>query len=734
MRYLWPYRRRIAVAIVCVLIVASLWAGGLGMMLPAAKILLAPEGLHGWAWKSMLDDRLGANVVQRLAPPGTTVTLPDPGTASPPDPASLTQDLSLVLDVVSIRQGDKPAPAAAAGVPEGQWIIGRQVDGRIEIVRGDALLRELARLPEGSSPALVFYQPMTRTLAVRPVRFGKLGLQARALGEAAMRIPEPKDTRDRFWLFAGVLVVLLVITFIRGFFTFLQEYLVGTAIWRGVMDMRCQNYNVVLHLPVTFFSEKGVSDATSRFIQDTNELARGQNTLLGKTMVEPAKAIASLTLALCLQWQLTLLTLVAGPPALFLIRRFGKKMHRASKRALESWSGMLSVLGETLLGIRVVKAYTMEGSERRRFFRVNRALLKQQNRMEKLDAATGPTVESLGIFFGMLAAAAAGYMVFIPNKHFTMDREVFLTWMAALFALFDPVRKLAKVTMRFSQADAAAQRIFELQDSPQERAAPAAPALPRHAQSLAFRDVSFRYPNAAVDALRNVNLTIRAGQTVAIVGPNGSGKTTLVSLLPRLLDPARGQVLIDGHDISTVSLRSLRRQIGLVTQETIIFHATVGENIAYGLRRPKQEAVLDASRKAFVDEFVRELPEGYDTLVGEHGSTLSGGQRQRIAIARAILRDPAILIFDEAMSQVDAHSEQRIHLAMKQFIRGRTALLIAHRLVTVLEAELIVVMSAGTIVDCGRHGELMNRCELYRQLAQSQLAGQAKAEPPVGTC
>jgi ABC-type multidrug transport system fused ATPase/permease subunit len=283
----------------------------------------------------------------------------------------------------------------------------------------------------------------------------------------------------------------------------------------------------------------------------------------------------------------------------------------------------------------------------------------------------------------MLAAGAAGYLVFrglsVGGYFYLMDRDYFLTWMVALFALFDPVRKLAKVSTKFQQAEAAAQRIFELQDTPQERVVAQAPPLPRHSQSLEFRNVCFRYPSSASDALKHVNLTVPAGATVAIVGPNGSGKTTLVSLVPRLLEPTAGAVLIDGREISQYSLRSLRRQIGLVTQDPILFQGTIWENIACGQRHPRDEAVRAAAQKAFVDEFVCDLPTSYQTLVGEYGARLSGGQRQRIAIARAILRDPAILIFDEALSQIDSDSEQKIHQALAEFRKGRTTLIVAHQ-------------------------------------------------------
>ncbi|MCJ7544140.1 MAG: ATP-binding cassette domain-containing protein, partial [Phycisphaerae bacterium] len=634
----------------------------------------------------------------------------------------------VAVQIVHVEDGK---PAARAGLKTRQWIVGLAAKAgaspptATSAAPGETnLARTIAFAPTDQPVVLGIYDQLTQqvtsvqvTLPPPPAAYG-------ALRDLFGRIPEPHDQAERLPLFQWLLGVVLVLTIIRATFTFIQEYLIGTAIWQGIMDLRCENYDTVLRLPTTFFSEKGVSDATSRFIQDTNVLARGQNTLLGKTLVEPAKAIGSLVLALTMSWPLTLMALVSGPPAFLLIRKFGKKMHRASRRSLESWSSMLAVLGETLQGIRVVKAYTMEAAERLRFFRVNRALLKQQRRMERLDAAGGPTVEAMGMVAGMLAAAAAGYLVFVGlglgDFFYRMDRDQFLTWMVALFAMFDPVRKLAKVSMRFQEAEAAAQRIFELRDIPHEPHVVDAPALARHRQSIEFRNVSFRYPSAAEDAVKHADFHIRAGQTVAIVGPNGSGKTTLVSLVPRLLTPASGQVLIDGVDIAGVSLKSLRSQIGLVTQDTVMFHATIGENIAYGKRRARREEVLAAAARAFVDEFVRQLPDGYDTMVGEHGATLSGGQKQRISIARAILRDPAILIFDEAMSQVDAESENRIHQALAEFAKGRTTLLVAHRFATVLAADHIVVMNAGAIIDSGTHGELLGRCELYRNLYQTQ--------------
>ena len=702
LKYLWPYRGRLAVACVCVVMIAALWGGGLAMLLPGVKILLSDEGLHGWAWTSITNDKLGATV--SFNPVSAYHRIP----------------LSEVLRVTRVK---KDSPAGAAGLKKNYWIIGLG-DGDDENL--DRYLRadELARRVAAASGRLTLriYDPDTAGAKPVPITIdpGPVSASSRLLGGIARRIREPKSTPEKFHVLVYLLLICVGITIVRNIFRFIQEYLVQTTVFRAIVDLRSDNYGVVLRLPTTFFSEKGVSDTMSRFVQDTAELGRGQVTLFGKTLVEPAKAIASVAIALSISWELTLLAMVAGPPTFWLIRRMGKRMRRASRRALESWSLILGVLEGTLSGIRVVKAYTMEASERRRFIQTNRALLKQQRRMARIDSATAPAVEAMGMIAAMGAAAMAGYWVF--NEMHDMSADSFLALMACLAAMFDPVRKLAKVATRFQRAEAAAARIFELQDQPQEKRIPGAPALPAHTDSIEFRNVSFRYPNTTEHCLKDLCLTIRAGETLAIVGPNGSGKTTLVSLLPRLIDPTAGTVLIDGRDISRHSLRSLRRQIGLVTQETVLFRATIAENIAYGLRRPRPEQVLDAARKAYVDEFVQAMPDGYETMVGAHGATLSGGQRQRITIARAILRDPAILIFDEAMSQVDGDSERKIHDAMEEFVRGRTTLMIAHRFSTVMAADRIVVMEDGRILDIGPHEELIERCELYQHLYRTQLA------------
>ena len=704
LRYLKPYTKRLAVSVVLVLLIAVLWGGGLGMLLPGMKILMSDEGLHGWAWASLTESKLGVTVIRRSISLETQRSQHLPAT---------------VIQVVSVK---KDSPAAAAGIKDNDWIISdkRVLPGDPEtaLVPAENLLRHIALdTPSDTPSTLMIYREHDDAKVPVTITPAEPSSSSRLLGEVAQRFDEPENRAQRFPLLLYLLCIVAAITVLRNLCRFFQEYLVQTAVYRAMMDIRCENYNVSLKLPVSFYAQHGVTDSMSRFIKDTNQLARAQNTLFGKTLVEPAKMIASIGIALWFSWELTLVAMIAGPVVYVLIRKFGKVMKRSSKRALESWADMLAVLEETLAGIRVVKAYTMEATERKRFFRVNRTLYKSQRRIARIDSATGPVVESLGMLAGGFAAGIAGYYVFQG----TMDVDIFVAWMGASAAMFDPMRKLSRVATRFQAGQAGAERIFELNDRTIEKRIPGAPTLSPMSESLVFENVSFTYPNANKPSVTGANLSVQAGQNIAIVGPNGSGKTTLVSLLPRLLVANEGRILIDGVDIATSSLRSLRAQMGYVTQETVIFNATVYENIAYGLRRPNREQILDAAKRAFVDEFALEMPDGYDTIIGQRGATLSGGQRQRIAIARAILRDPAILIFDEALSQIDADSEARITVAMAEFVKGRTTLTIAHRFSTIRSSDAIVVMDAGAIIDTGTHEELQSRCKLYQHLYQTQL-------------
>ena len=692
--YMLPYKARLTGVALCVAMIAVLWATGLSIILPAAKIFFSDEGLHGWVDKRAVERRLDVEL----------------------DNVSVGQNRQeawghITRAAIVRKVGENLAPAGA--VARDDYLLG--IDGKY--MEFEPLMRELAAGDGRASWQLLVYRSADDRAAAITVGAGPVGAGNRFLMWAVNKMPRPKGYSDRFGLFLWVLGVSLVLNVVRDIFRIIQDYLVQTTVQRAMIDLRRENYATALRMPMSYYATSGTSDTISRFIADIHQLGQGLITLFGKTLVEPAKLIGAFVLALILSWKLTLLACVAGPPTYILIRKMGALMRRNTKKVLQSQGRMLRTLSETLQGVRVVKAYTTEAYEEQHFKQITRQLYQELKPMSASDAVTGPAIESLGIAAAMVAAAIAGYWVFQGQ----MEPVDFFVLLGVLAALFDPVRKLSTVITKFHASDAAAARVFELRDRPVERDVPGAIDLPRHRGTIEFRHVTFTYANAATPSLKDVSLKFAHGQCVAVVGGNGSGKTTLLSMLPRFFQPPEGQVLIDGQDIAAVTLTSLRGQIGLVTQETVLFNATIGENIAYGCADATPEQIVAAARQAFVDEFVSTLPDGYDTMVGEHGATLSGGQRQRIAIARVILRDPAILILDEAMSQIDSESESKIHQALESFMAGRTTVTIAHRFSTVIGADSVVVMEGGRIVDVGSHGELLARCRTYRLLFETQL-------------
>jgi ATP-binding cassette subfamily B protein/subfamily B ATP-binding cassette protein MsbA len=525
------------------------------------------------------------------------------------------------------------------------------------------------------------------------------------------------------WLFAFAVGAVAL----RGVFDFGQDSLVGSVVNRALYDLRNRFFRNVIHHDVNQFGEQGTGEMMARFTNDMELVGQGMKTIFGRVISEPLKAISCVAFACWISWQLTLTFLILVPVALFILTKVGRMMKRATRRLLERMSSIYKILQEVFLGIRVVKAFTREAYERRRFRAITKDYCHKAIMVVNLDALSAPVIELLGVIAVALALLAGAYLVLAGDEQLwglrmsnhPLEPEELLALYAYLVAIADPVRKLSSVYTRIQSGFAASDRIFDFLDRrPLVHANSDGRRLEAVRQGIEFRDVCFSYdPDNPI--LTNVHLHVRAGETVALVGKNGCGKTTLLGLLPRFYDPDHGAILIDGLDVRKLSLRSLRKQIGLVTQDAILFEGTIYENLAYGNRRAAPEQVEEAARLANAHDFIAALPKGYQTQIGE-ARGLSGGQRQRIALARALLRDPRILILDEFTSAADAESEAAIHGALREFKRDRTTFVITHRLNTLEIADRIVVMDDKRIIAVGTHAELMATCPLYQRLHEAQ--------------
>ncbi|MEM9419446.1 MAG: ABC transporter ATP-binding protein [Planctomycetota bacterium] len=535
---------------------------------------------------------------------------------------------------------------------------------------------------------------------------------------------------DGFKSFLYAILIILPLAIFGSVMRYTHQALAITVGVRVVTRIRQQAFFNILHLPIEASGDLGSADSLSRLVGDTGQLGKGFNTLMGRTVRDVLQGTAFLLLALFVDWKLTGIFLVGLPIIGIAIKKFGKRIRRATKYTLREYANMVGAVQESIQHPAVVRLHNAEGYERRRFNTINRSLEKQILRARTAKALSSPVIELISLVGVMGVSLVAAWYVFngggepdeVQQRATDMVSVLLMLGVAGM-----SVKPLANLNNDLQEAGAAAVRIKEVLDAKPEpntreyHKTETNPVLPRHHKDIVFESVSYRYPGSDEFAVSHLDLRIEHGQSVAIVGTNGSGKSTLLNLVPRLTVPTQGRVLIDGTDIATVSLRSLREQISAVTQHSVMFAGTIADNIAYGRRDTSREDIVAAAKASFADEFVKELPEGYDTVLGEGGSGLSGGQRQRLCIARAILRNPAILILDEATSQIDAESEARITSAINKARAGKTTLIIAHRLSTVVDCDNIVVMNEGQIVDQGKHDELLERCKIYQTLVHNQL-------------
>ena len=526
-----------------------------------------------------------------------------------------------------------------------------------------------------------------------------------------------------------VAVALIGSTILKGVFDYAGTYLVNHAGFGMITDLRDDLYNAVLRRSAAFFSKHTTGSLLSTIINDIERVQYAMSTVLAEFLQQFFTFLSVAAVVIVLGGKLSWALLLFVPVIVYSSRKIGSRVRSTTRHGQDKLAEIQNILHEAITGNRIVKAFNTEKWEISRFRGAARRLFRANLRSVAATAISSPLMD----IFGASGIALLLLLGREQVKHGEMTPSIFVAFITAVFSLYNPVRKFALFNNNFQQALGASSEIFKFMDVEDDvREKPHARRLPPFAEIVQFDHVSFTYGSEGQDArvLHDINLEVHRGEVVAIVGSSGSGKSTLVHLIPRFFDATQGRLLVDGHDVRDVTLASLREQVGIVTQETVLFNDTVRNNIAYGQPHVALKDVESAARGALAHDFIKSLPAGYDEVIGERGVRLSGGERQRIAIARAILKNAPILILDEATSALDSESEALVQSALHNLMSGRTVFVIAHRLSTVRRADRIVVIENGAIADVGSHDDLMTKLGTYRRLYELQFADfEQKMEP-----
>ncbi|CCO24634.1 ABC transporter ATP-binding protein [Maridesulfovibrio hydrothermalis] len=551
------------------------------------------------------------------------------------------------------------------------------------------------------------------------ISFISMGVVAAATGATAYLIQPAMDdifiNKDQEALMI-VPIVFVVVMLVKGLFRFIQTYLMNTTGLLVLERLRNDLFGKIICLPMNFFEESQVGMLMSRILNDVTEIRQSLPSFI-MMIREVFTIICLIGLVFYRDPYLASFAVLVLPLAIFPFFYFGRKLRKLGRKNQVKISDINAQLQEAFSGVKVIKAFSNEKREADKFEGENHRLVHiaiKQVLHGELSSRVMEVVGALGIG---LVLWYGGAQVIQGNS----TPGTFFSFIAALIMLYEPIKKINSANLTIQRAFAGAERVFEILDSPDivvEKGGDV--ELDQSFKKLEIKDLTFSYPSSEYPVLDNINLDVKAGQKVAIVGPSGSGKTTLVNLIPRFYDCQQGKIILNGKPVEDYSLKSLRLNIGMVSQETFLFNATVRENISYVSQNAPMETVIESAQTAFAHEFIEKLPEGYDTVVGERGVRLSGGQKQRLTIARALLKNPPLLILDEATSALDTEAERIVQMALENLMEDRTSIVIAHRLSTVLSADVIVVMEKGKIVAKGRHKELLETSPLYLKLYNMQ--------------
>ena len=517
---------------------------------------------------------------------------------------------------------------------------------------------------------------------------------------------------------SAVCISLVVVFGIKNIALYMKNITVSIVQFRLITDLRNKLYNHLHYLSLSYFNKNKSGELTAILVSDIDNMRGALSTSFQKLFVEPINIIAFLTLLFIISPKLTAIAILVVPISGAIIFGIAQSIRRRAARSQAKLAGITSIIAETLSSIRIVKAFVMKNYELRRFYAQTKKYYELMLRKDRLRLLSSPITETVG-------ASLAALLLFIGARDVLVTQSIssedFIRFILLLFSVLGPIKSLGNVFNELQNGLASADRVFSILDIKSDiNDIENAVELNQFENHIAFKDVSFHYDQSSQAVLKNVDFSIKSGQILALVGPSGAGKSTLVDLIPRFYDVTDGAINIDGKNIKDVKLDSLRSLMGIVTQETFLFDDSVKANIAYGLDSISDDIIKKAAIAANANEFIKELPEGYNTIIGERGVKLSGGQRQRIAIARAIVKNPPILILDEATSSLDTESEKIVQDAIEKLMHNRTVIVIAHRLSTVHNADKIIVLDKGLIIDMGTHEELINKDGIYKQLHNLQ--------------